>query len=223
MDETKGQRDAIARGNACRSPLDSGITQASSRFPQKPAESGQNPAQSGSSRKAASTARIRGKRFVEHHALPPEWWKMGPVMAIVMQGNALSSASFPKLPAVVFCLLAIILVLVSQVASRKEQEREVGRETASAFVGGFIGLPMLLFGTGMGLWFSQDNMIGAEVATLDRCTASRVGLQGRNPGRGRCGGGRMQPVVLAAPARSAGLEPRRPIELGSARRGAIGR
>lgn len=166
MDEAKGQRDAIARGNACRSPLGSGTTQASSRFPQKPAESGQNPAQSGSSRKAASTARIRGKRFVEHHALPPEWWKMGPVMAIVMLGNALTSASFPKLSSVVFCLLAIILALVSQVASRKEQEREVGRETASAFVGGFIGLPMLLFGTGMGFWFSQDNMIGAEVASL---------------------------------------------------------
>ena len=121
---------------------------------------------SGSSRRAATTAKVRGKRFVQHFALPPEWWHMGPIMAIVMIGNALTSWSIPSLGQGLICGLAIAVALLARRAIAYEQEHELNPKTTHFIMALMVGLPMVLFGAGMGLWFEADNVLGVEIASL---------------------------------------------------------
>ncbi|MCW1402304.1 PAS domain-containing protein [Novosphingobium sp. MW5] len=121
---------------------------------------------SGSSRRSASTAKVRGKRFVQHYAMPPEWWHMGPIMAIVMLGNGLTSWSLPSLGQAGICAAAMGLALLGRRATAFEQDRELGQQSTLMLVAAMVGLPMALFGIGMGLWFENDGTLGVEVASL---------------------------------------------------------
>lgn len=121
---------------------------------------------SGSSRRSASTAKVRGKRFVQHYAMPPEWWHMGPIMAIVMLGNGLTSWSLPSLGQAAICAAAIALAMLARRAIAFERDRELGQEKTLLLIATMVGLPMALLGIGMGLWFGSDGTLGVEVASL---------------------------------------------------------
>ncbi|MFM5906621.1 MAG: EAL domain-containing protein [Novosphingobium sp.] len=118
------------------------------------------------SRKSATTARVRGKRFVERHAVPPSWWQMAVFMALTIIGCAMLSLSLPQVPAALGCGLGIISALCGRFASKQETENELGAISTRSLVVVAVGLPMLLFGAGMGLWRSTGSGMAPQVAAL---------------------------------------------------------
>ena len=124
------------------------------------ANSGPAPVNSGSSRRAATTAKVRGKRYVQRYALPPEWWHMGPIMAIVMFGNGLTSWSLPSIVQGLTCSVAIAVALLARKAMAFEQDHELSTQGTYLVVALMVGLPMILFGAGMGMWFEADGVLG---------------------------------------------------------------
>ena len=130
------------------------------------ANSGPATVNSGSSRRAATTAKVRGKRYVQRYALPPEWWHMGPIMAIVMLGNGLTSWSLPSIVQGLICAAAIAVTLLARKAMAFEQDHELSTQGTYLVVVLMVGLPMILFGAGMGMWFEADGVLGVEVASL---------------------------------------------------------
>ncbi|MFM5931082.1 MAG: EAL domain-containing protein [Novosphingobium sp.] len=118
------------------------------------------------SRKSATTARVRGKRFVERHAVPPEWWQMGLFMALTMLGAGLLSKSLPPLYSALGCGLGIVGALAGRFASKRETEVELGAATTRGLVFVAVGAPMLLYGAGMGLWRVDHSSLGAQMAGL---------------------------------------------------------
>ena len=104
------------------------------------------------SRKSATTAKVRGKRYVEHFAIPTDWWQIGPAMLLAAIANALNSWSFPGLISALVILLGAGGSFASHWMSNLERKLEQSDRDRYLLVAVSVGVPMLLFGMGMSLW-----------------------------------------------------------------------
>ncbi len=133
------------------------------------------------SRKSATTAKVRGKRFVEHFAIPIDWWQIGPAMLLAGLGNALSSWSLPGLT----CALLIGLGAFGCLASRRtkglEQSLDRSDRDRYVLVAVLVGVPMLTFGMGMSLWMQPlaNNWHVVLVAMVGLSMVSAIICNGR--------------------------------------------
>ena len=123
-------------------------------------------------RKSATTARVRGKRFVEHFNVPPDWWQMAPVMVIGALGNFLLGLVAPGVLVGALVGMAALASLLARYSSRFEQADTSSNSQRHGLVAASVGAPMFLFGAGMGLWLLR----AAPPSQFETATMLCVGM-----------------------------------------------
>ena len=118
------------------------------------------------SRKSATTAKVRGRRFVEHFAIPTDWWQIGVAMLLAGVGYAASSGTLPSVFSALLILVGAAGSTVSRWTSGIEQKLERTDGNRCRLVAGVVGLPMLLFSIGMTLWM-RGMTFDADIAVLE--------------------------------------------------------
>jgi len=125
------------------------------------------PARAPLSRKHGPTAIVRGRRFVERNAIPPDWWLMGPVMVVVTLLNVVLSWSLPGPVPGILCGLAIVSTLASRWTTRLEEAVVASERERYSLMASTVGFPMLLFGVVMASWMRADlRVIPSEVVVM---------------------------------------------------------
>ena len=103
-------------------------------------------------RKSATTARVRGKRFVEHYALPPDWWQISGVLLAAALALFAFERSMPSVFSGLLWFAGIIGCLISFKTAEYERKEQLGAQESHQLVAASVAAPMVLFGAGMGLW-----------------------------------------------------------------------
>ena len=125
------------------------------------------------SRKSATTAKVRGKRFVEHFAIPPDWWQIGPAMLLAAVANSLHSWTFPGIFASILILLGAGGCFASRWTSGIERRLERSDRDRYGLVALSVCFPMLAFGMGMALWMPGQTK-DAHVVLVEMVGVSMV-------------------------------------------------
>jgi len=149
------------------------------------------------SRRSASTAQIRGRRFVARHTLASDWWFMGPVMLLALLGMAGYYRSLPSTYAAISGLAACLLACASKWGAHYERAEVRSPIHRTVLVSLLVGMPMLLFGNALAIWQagSPDGLdsLGLSVMVVVGMLAAIL-----------CSG-RLASMVLAAIAQWLGL------------------
>jgi diguanylate cyclase (GGDEF)-like protein/PAS domain S-box-containing protein len=111
-----------------------------------------------SSRKSSVTARVRGKRFVEHYALPPDWWQISGVLLAAALALAVYDRAMPSVLSAMLSVAGMLGCLLSLKTAQYERKEQLAAQLSQQLVAASVALPMVLFGAGMGLW----HLPGAE-------------------------------------------------------------
>ena len=123
-------------------------------------------------RKSATTAKVRGKRFVAHFNVPPDWWQIGPVFAVGALGNFFLGFVAPGWLATSLIGVAALVGLLARFSSLYEQADTRSNSQRHGLVAASVGAPMFLFGAGMGLWLMRQ----APGTHLETATMLSVGM-----------------------------------------------
>ncbi|MFC3173410.1 EAL domain-containing protein [Novosphingobium bradum] len=102
----------------------------------------------------ASTARVRGRRFIARYAIPLEWWMMAPIMLAAFVIHAWASWSLPPVSSGIAALGSAILALGAPLAVRYERGHRDDPVRRWVAVGTVVIAPMFLFGLAMSEWIA---------------------------------------------------------------------
>ncbi len=103
-------------------------------------------------RKSATTARVRGKRFVEHYALPPDWWQISGVLLAAVLALFGFERALPSTLSGTLSAAGMLGCLVSFKVAQFERKEQLAAQVSHQLVAASVALPMVLFGAGMGMW-----------------------------------------------------------------------
>ncbi|MES2494252.1 MAG: EAL domain-containing protein [Pseudomonadota bacterium] len=104
----------------------------------------------------SSTARVRGQRFVARHAIPLEWWMMGPAMLLAVLVHGWASWSLPPVPSGLMAMGATLMTLAAPLAVEFERDRLKTAVERCAVVAIAVVLPMFVFGAAISWWMIRE-------------------------------------------------------------------